>query len=119
MDVPKVDGVVIDVVPTGTLRLKGTITRKEPADDLADFFKLLHRDAMSRHLPEFCVDVTELTFVNSSSIRLFIDWAVWVRGEPEPRYVLKFRTGRQITWQQTAFSALKTLMTDAISVERI
>jgi hypothetical protein len=67
----------------------------------------------------FCVDVTGLTFVNSSSIRLFIDWAVWVKAETGHRYQLTFRTNRQITWQTTAFAALTSLMKEVVSVERV
>lgn len=117
--VPMVEGVGLEVVPPDTLKLKGTITRKEPSEGLSDFFRALHKDAVARRLPEFCIDVTELTFVNSSSIRLFIDWAVWAQGESGHRYVLKFRTSKHVTWQQTAFSALKTLMKEVVNVERV
>jgi hypothetical protein len=119
IEIPKIEGVVLELSPPDTLRIKGTITRKEPSVDLSGFFKAVHRDAISRKLGEVCVDVTELTFVNSSSIRLFIDWAVWVKSEPLHRYVLKFRTSRLITWQTTAFSALTSLMKEVVRVERI
>lgn len=119
IDLPKVDGLTIELVAPQTLRLKGTLTRRETSKDLSGFFESLHRSAVSQKLREFSIDVTELTFVNSSSIRLFIDWAVWAKDEASHAYVLKFVTSRQITWQQTAFSALKSLMKEVVSVERI
>jgi hypothetical protein len=119
IEIPKIEGVVLELSPPDTLRIKGTITRKEPSADLSGFFKAVHRDAISRRLAEVCVDVSELTFVNSSSIRLFIDWAVWVKSEPTHGYVLKFRTSRLITWQTTAFSALTSLMKEVVRVERV
>jgi hypothetical protein len=119
IDVPKVDGMGIELVAPHTLKLKGTIARKDPSHDLAGFFKTIHRDAVARRLPELRIDVSGLTFVNSSSIRLFIDWAVWVEKEPEHHYVLRFVTSRQITWQQTAFAALTSLMKTVVSVERV
>jgi hypothetical protein len=119
IDVPKIEGVGIELVPPHTLRLKGTITRKNPAIDLAGFLKSVHRDAVARKLTNFRVDVSGLTFVNSSSIRLFIDWAVWIEKETDHRYVLHFVTSRQVTWQQTAFAALASLMKEIVTVERV
>jgi hypothetical protein len=116
--VPAVSGLGIELREPHTLRLTGTITAKQASQDLAVFFKSLHRDAVARGISELRVDVTELTFVNASSIRLFIDWAVWVRDEPRHRYMLRFVTSRQVMWQETSFSALASLMTEVVSVER-
>jgi hypothetical protein len=119
IELPKVDGVTIELVPPQTLKLGGTITKREPGEHLSGFLKAVHRDAVSRQLKEFRVDVSDLTFVNSSSIRLFIDWAVWVKSEPVVNYKLRFVTSRKVTWQQTAFSALSSLMSEVVIVERI
>jgi hypothetical protein len=117
LDVPKIEGLTVEVKP-GSLKLKGTITHHEPSRPLAGFFRALHVDTVQQRSPDFAVDVAELTFVNSSSIRLFIDWAVWIKGESSHRYLLKFRTSRSITWQQTAFQALASLMAEIVRVER-
>jgi hypothetical protein len=117
IDVPQIEGVGIELLPPHTLKLKGTITKKEPGQELTGFFRSIHQDVLARALPEFRVDVSELTFVNSSSIRLFIDWAVWVKNETKHPYVLRFQTSRKVTWQQTAFSALASLMKDVVSIE--
>jgi hypothetical protein len=119
MAIPTVDGVGIELPGPHTLRLKGTITRKEPSEDLSRFFRSLHDQAVRDKAPELRIQLADLTFVNSSSIRLFIDWAVWVRNEPEHRYTLRFVTSRQVTWQQTAFAALSSLMRDVVCVDRI
>jgi hypothetical protein len=119
LDLPKVEGVDVEFVPPNTLKMKGVMARKEPSADVAVLFKRMHRDAIDQKLQTFCVDVTGLTFVNSSSIRLFIDWAVWVKAEAEHRYLLTFRTNRQITWQTTAFAALSSLMKEVVLVERV
>jgi hypothetical protein len=86
IDVPKIEGVGIELLSPHTLKLKGTITKKEPGEELTGFFRSIHQDVLARRLPEFRVDVSELTFVNSSSIRLFIDWAVWIKSEPKDAY---------------------------------
>jgi hypothetical protein len=117
--IPTIEGVGLQLIPPDTLKLKGTMTKKDPSASVGKFFEKLHQEAVASRLSAFCVDVTQLTFVNSSSIRLFIDWAVWVKGERTHRYTLKFKTSRLITWQGTAFSALTSLMSDVVTVERI
>jgi hypothetical protein len=119
LELPKVEGVDVEFVPPNTLKMKGVMAKKEPSADVAVLFKRLHTEAIARRMSTFCVDVTGLTFVNSSSIRLFIDWAVWIKSEPTHRYLLAFRTSRQITWQTTAFAALSSLMKEVVSVERV
>jgi hypothetical protein len=117
IDVPKIDGVTIQLEPPAGIKLAGTLTKPDPAATLGVFFQHVHQDAVARRLSEVTVDVTELTFVNSSSIRLFIDWGARLKAQASP-YVLRFRTSRQITWQVTAFSALVALMKDVVTVDR-
>ena len=57
--------------------------------------------------------------MNSSAIRLFVDWASWVRNETGHHYTLRFRTSNKITWQKTSFTALTALMKDVLKVEPI
>jgi len=116
---PKLDGINVDIVGSDTVKLKGTITKKEPAQDLDAFFKSVHRDAVSTRSDQISVDVSELTFVNSSAIRLFVDWATWVKNESTHRYKLRFLTSRHITWQKTSFTALKSLMEGILSFETV
>ena len=116
---PKLDSVSVEVIGTDTVKLKGTITKKEPAQDLDAFFKAVHRDAVASRADQVNVDVSELTFVNSSAIRLFVDWATWVKNESTHRYRLRFLTSRHITWQKTSFTALKSLMDGILSFEGV
>jgi hypothetical protein len=117
--VPKLDGINVEVVGPETVKLKGTITRKEPAQELDAFFKAIHRDAVASKVDQINVDVSELSFVNSSAIRLFVDWATWVKNEATHRYKLRFLTSRHITWQKTSFTALKSLMDGILSFEGV
>jgi len=117
--VPKLDSVNVELVEPDTVKLKGTITKKEPAQDLDAFFKAVHREAVASRTPQVNVDVSELTFVNSSAIRLFVDWATWVKNESTHRYKLRFVTSRHITWQKTSFIALKSLMDGILSFDGV
>lgn len=114
---PILDTTKIHLSP-GEVKIAGTITAKNPAEQLAPFLKEVHDATVADGAKELRINVHGLTFVNSSSIRLFIDWAMRVKAEPEEkRYTMRFITNSTVTWQTTSFSALKSLVGDIVSVE--
>ena len=117
--VPKAESVAIVVTAPNQVKLSGTITQKDPSHDLAGFFKALHTAALADKLTEVRADVSGLTFVNSSAIRLFVDWATWVKNERGPRYTLRFITSRNVTWQKTSFMALMSLAKEVLAIEHV
>ena len=117
--VPKAETVAIQVTAPNQVKLSGTITQKDPSNDLAGFFKALHNAALADNLAEVRADVSGLTFVNSSAIRLFVDWATWVKNERGQRYTLRFITSRNVTWQKTSFMALMSLAKEVLAIEHV
>ncbi len=118
LGLPQLDNFCAQFRPPATIQLIGVIAIAEPALVLAPFFAALHRAAATDGISEISVDVRNLTFVNSSAIRLFVDWATWVRNAPvHEAYVIRFRTDRRITWQRTSFSVLQTLAPNAIAID--
>jgi hypothetical protein len=117
--VPKAESVAIQVTAPNLVKLSGTITQKDPSNDLAGFFKALHTAAIADKLTEVRADVSGLTFVNSSAIRLFVDWATWVKNERGQRYTLRFITSRNVTWQKTSFMALMSLAKEVLAIEHV
>lgn len=117
--VPKAESVAIQVTAPNQVKLSGTITQKDPSNDLAGFFKALHTAALADKLAEVRADVSGLTFVNSSAIRLFVDWATWVKNERGQRYTLRFVTSRNVTWQKTSFMALMSLAKEVLAIEHV
>jgi hypothetical protein len=104
--------------PSGIV-LSGTITSKDPAAEIGPFLRAVHEAVLADHLPELRVDVSALSFVNSSAIRLFVDWAGWIKASQNGSYKLRFATSRQVTWQKTSFLALKALAEDILTVEQV
>ena len=119
VQVPRAETVTIVISPPNQVKLSGTITQKDPAQDLAGFFKALHNAALADKLSEVRADVSGLTFVNSSAIRLFVDWATWVKNERGERYTLRFVTSRNVTWQKTSFMALMSLAKEVLALEHV
>ena len=68
-------------------------------------------------LDELRVDVRGLSFVNSSAIRLFIDWAIWVSQPTGPRYRLRFVRNPNVTWQRVSFPAIAQLAAAHVVIE--
>ncbi len=113
---PNVAGVGVKVVPEGVV-LTGSITSKEPDRSLGIFFKSVHEAALKSGLKELAVDVRGLSFVNSSAIRLFIDWAIWVSQATSGGYRLRFVRNPSVTWQRVSFPAIVQLATAHVVLE--
>jgi hypothetical protein len=115
---PNVETLQVAISAPNQVRMTGSLTMRDPSKELMSYLRAIHDAALQDDLKELVVDITGLTFVNSSSIRLFVDWTTWLKEVPAGRrYRLKFRTSRQITWQKACFSALAVLADSVISVE--
>ncbi len=90
------------------VRFAGVLSMRNPSEVVTPFLRQVHAAALASGLRELTVDLTALKFMNSSSIRSLVDWVEWIRKEPEARrYVLHFRTRRDVTWQSTTLSAIQ------------
>lgn len=114
---PRLDTLRVQVNPPATLIFSGTITSKDPSGDVGPFLRAVHEAALIDKITELRVDVSALSFVNSSAIRLFVDWTSWLK--TDKAYKLRFATNRHVTWQKTSFMALKSLADDVLSIEQV
>jgi len=118
IEIPDLNTAKLEITGERSIRLSGTIAAQNPATLLAPCLKAIHEAALKDGANEIAVDVRKLTFVNSSSIRLFIDWAMWIQAlEANKRYLLRFLTRPDITWQTTSFSAIQTIVGDIVAIE--
>lgn len=109
----------LDVEATGpdSIKLAGTITVRDPFSTIQPFFRDIHGMVLSAGIKKLHIDVRELSFVNSSAVRLFVDWAVWLQREAEEkRYVLSFQTDRSSTWQRASFPVLRSFAASVVEV---
>lgn len=116
LELPELPTVRVAFTPAG-LVLAGTITTKEPGSVLGRFFRAVHELSLSERIQELCIDVRALTFVNSSAIRLFIDWAIWVSQPPGATYKLRFIRSPHVTWQRISFPPLAQLAAKHLILE--
>jgi len=113
---PTVPSVNIGVSSEG-VTLSGSITTKEPDRSIGRFFRTVHEAALQSRLTELKVDVRGLSFVNSSAIRVFIDWAIWVSQGSGTRYRLRFVRNPNVTWQRVSFPAIAQLAAAHVVIE--
>ena len=116
----KLEGLTIETVqfepaPPHTLFIRGTLTMPEPTKKIQPYLERVHEAVLADGLVEYRVDVTGLTFVNSSAIRLFVDWVVRIEDSGKP-YQLVFVTDRSMTWQRTAFKGIAALGGDCVQI---
>lgn len=117
VDLPQLASFELAITPPESVAMRGTIAIPDPGLLLGACFRRLHEAALADGLRQLCVDVRQLTFVNSSAIRLFVDWSSWVGSAGAQAYLLRFRTDRRITWQRTSFAVLQSLGGKAIAVD--
>lgn len=117
VELPQLASFELAITANNAVAMRGTIAIADPGLLLGGCFRRLHDAALADTLSELSVDVRQLTFVNSSAIRLFVDWSSWVASARPSGYVLRFRTDRRITWQRTSFAVLQSLGGKAIVLD--
>ena len=118
VSIPQIPAVTLSLEPEGKLTLTGTIATRDPAEGIAPFFRAIHNANLADARKSFVIDLSGLTFVNSSAIRLFVDWVTWVKGEPAgSRYKAIIIMNSQITWQKTSLGVLKSLAPEVVELK--
>ena len=115
LSVPKLEGFTIEFAGESGITLAGVLSNPDPRETVGPFFEALHKAAVSDHVETVDVNLRELTFVNSSAIRLFVDWVGRLSAD-NPEYVLHFLTNRRVTWQRTSFDVLRSLAPKAVRI---
>jgi hypothetical protein len=95
------------------LELAGTLATPTAQRELNSILTALHGRIVAQRLPSFTVDVRTLDFVNSSAIRVFVDWIA--RAE-SAAYKLTFVTDRGVTWHRLSFSVLRSLAPSTVNI---
>jgi hypothetical protein len=98
------------------LRFEGTLANRQVHAELRRNIMALHERIVADGCPTITVDVRGLHFVDSSAIRIFVDWIGYAIGA---HYQIVFLTDPTMTWQRLSFDALKSLGTDAVQVREM
>jgi len=108
-----IESLRLALTAAGELQIEGTLNTPTAQIQTAQQLAALHEQIVVEKLSSFTVDLRKLTFVNSSAIRLFVDWIARANAA---RYKLVFKTDRSITWHRLSFSVLKSLAPSSVEV---
>lgn len=107
----------IVIVGPHHVALRGEIEMRDPVAAVGPHIRKIHEGAAGTS--ELLVDLSALRYVNSSGLRIFLDWLGWLTAEPpERRYRLRFRLSESSSWQAAAFPAIEMLGGEMVAIER-
>ncbi len=85
-----------------TVFIKGSIDLQYPKPLLEPFFTDLHNDLLHYGFRFITLDITGLTFINSSGIREFLSWLIKITKLPkDDRYEIFINTLSEVNCQQS------------------
>jgi len=108
----------LKILATGScaLRFEGRLANQQVQAELKRNILALHQRIVGDGCQTMTVDVQGLQFVDSSSLRIFVDW---IGRAAEAKYKIVFLIDPTMTWQRLSFSALSALGTDAVEVREM
>lgn len=116
----KQDKVTIDVQDTSDgikMIVSGDIDMQDPSTLLDPLFEQVHNGALSSGLKTVELDVTHLTFLNSSGIKAIAKWIMRLAAvEPSKKYLIKIIQNKAIAWQATSLQTLTFLVPGSVNV---
>ena len=102
------------------LTLTGEIAQPNPGEFLDPLLQKVHQDALANKVPQVSVDLTGLSFLNSSGIKSLGAWVVNHQAQDAAnRYRLEFIYNRAVTWQHASLKALTVLSRGSISLNPV
>ena len=106
LDPIKEEGLVIRTV-NNVIAFSGLINCERPDRFLKPFFEKIHRQILLRKIKGVVIDIRELSFINSSSIKLIVAWIMKLDEiSPEQQYSIKFICDTNAPWQETSIKSL-------------
>ncbi|MFQ3546991.1 MAG: hypothetical protein SNJ56_01535 [Termitinemataceae bacterium] len=116
----KQDKVAIEVQDTSEgikVIVAGDIDMQDPSTLLDPLFEKVHNGAIASGLKVVDLDVTNLTFLNSSGIKAIAKWIMKLAStEAGKKYQIKIIQNKAIAWQATSLQTLTFLVPGSVNV---
>jgi hypothetical protein len=85
---------------------------------LEDFMAKLHEAALASKVAEVVMDFRSLKFMNSSCLKLFVNWICTVQKLPQERqYHVVLVSSRDLQWQRRSLRALWCLAEELVTLK--
>jgi anti-anti-sigma factor len=102
----KLEQLELELVHAGLLRLSGSLSTTTARIELRHVLEALHERLALQQVNRFVIDARALDFMDSSAIRLFLDW---LSKASAAEYKLVFYIDPDITWHRLSFGVLQSL----------
>lgn len=98
--------------------MKGSLFSQNSEEIMEPFIDAFHDEAVAKGVKQITVDIVELTFLNSSGIKVLAAWIsnVDILSE-EQRYQILFRCNSAHLWQETSITTLALLSPEVVKKE--
>ncbi len=97
------------------IRFEGSLASAMVRNELKHHLSDMHDRIVADGCPVITVDVQMLQFVDSSAIRLFVDWI----SRATYKYKIVFLIDPGTTWQRLSFSVLQSMAPDSVEVREM
>ncbi len=102
------------------ITISGSVEVADPGKIMGPFFKEAHQSILANNVKAVDVDITNLTFLNSSGIKEFVDWVIKLEElSDDQRYKINFQCNPELVWQESSISTIELLNSDYISKEGV
>lgn len=90
----------------------------ETRDQLDEFVKQVHTEALRLKVPQVIVDFRELEFMNSSCFKIFVAWLAQLRDlGADSQYRIQIRSNPNLLWQRRSLAALSCFAIDLVTIQ--
>ncbi|HEX3596767.1 MAG TPA: hypothetical protein VHU80_16765 [Polyangiaceae bacterium] len=107
----------LNLADAQTLVMSGSVVDMDPGKVLMPHITDLHERIIAKGSRTFDVDVRTLSFVNSSGIRVFIDWLGLIQRSGHA-YALRVIMDPAVTWQRLTFGALESIARGRVILDK-
>lgn len=101
-----------------TIFIKGNIDTSAPGQIMAPFLLQAHKQALEQNMSAVKINITELSYLNSSAISELSDWLLMLEDLPEEKvYKIDiFCNLDDYEWQYSTMKTLQLLLPDLVKL---
>ena len=112
----------VQILPKSTakgieLEFIGEISMENPSKVFFPHIEKIHQEALEHGASEVRLNLTKLSYLNSSGILMFMKWVKMIQGAPpDSRYMLHIVYSKTIVWQRVGMRTLRKMAPDVVSL---
>jgi hypothetical protein len=106
------------IVKGFTFYISGSVNLSNPSELMGPYILKLHNKAVESGIKKITLDITNLSFLNSSGIREIVNWILLLNNMPEEKkYAIHIKYNSRHQWQESSISTFVCLNPDLVTKE--